>query len=256
MSQFDHAYFTFVEPIEGFYANVPGDKGKETYRGMSRANYPLHPIWPVIDAYKKTLGRTLRNNEKIPPAEPYVVPFYKDWWNRLNLSAINSQEIADVVYDFIVNSNSTGTLYTEQVLHDIFGANIKADRTFDAATIALINAQDPAKLQNAILEKRKGLYAYLRDQVTYYKVVAGDTVATISSKTGEKAADISRWNNGRSTFTVGESIKLFRQEKFYAGWMKRLEKFPVLKVAAGAAGLILLAVGLFFLSRKRKRNKT
>lgn len=38
---------------EGGYANVSGDTGGETYKGISRNNFPNWEGWPMIDAVKK-----------------------------------------------------------------------------------------------------------------------------------------------------------------------------------------------------------
>ena len=37
---------------EGGYANVQGDKGGETYMGISRVYWPSWPGWPVIDDWR------------------------------------------------------------------------------------------------------------------------------------------------------------------------------------------------------------
>lgn len=37
---------------EGGYANVLGDKGGETYMGISRVYWPSWPGWPVIDDWR------------------------------------------------------------------------------------------------------------------------------------------------------------------------------------------------------------
>ena len=69
MSQFLSALaFTLSE--EGGYANVAGDTGGETYRGISRNNFSSWEGWPVIDSMRLNpeFPRCLSSNAEIQDA--------------------------------------------------------------------------------------------------------------------------------------------------------------------------------------------
>lgn len=244
---------------EGFYAWIYGDAGQETYVGITRAFNPEWPGWAVIDAYKKKMGiigtspsNTFKNNTQIPGMDPYVDAFYEAWWNKLGLSAIKDQSVANIIFDFIVNSSSTGTLQVETVLQNIFHANLKADRTFDQQTINLINAQNPTSLYNAIRDARVALYTKLANTPKPYVVQPSDTVKSISTKFRLATSEVP------GTLVPGQTIQLLTQKQFLKGWLARLNDFPLAKVAAISAGAIVTGVGIFFLVRylvrKKKKN--
>ena len=46
--------------FEGGYANDPNDSGGETFRGVSRRNWPKWPGWPLIDRAKAEGCRTAK----------------------------------------------------------------------------------------------------------------------------------------------------------------------------------------------------
>ena len=56
--------FEGVIKHEGYYANVSGDRGGETYMGVARNLHPNWEGWPVIDLYKSEVG-AIKHNEKI-----------------------------------------------------------------------------------------------------------------------------------------------------------------------------------------------
>ncbi len=56
--------FDGVIKYEGYYANVTGDKGGETYMGVARKLHPDWEGWKYIDAYKEMHGK-IRWNFKI-----------------------------------------------------------------------------------------------------------------------------------------------------------------------------------------------
>lgn len=157
MAEFLPAY-NLERKHEGYYVNHPNDKGGETYAGVARNIHPTWQGWLPIDRYKATLGRALRTNEEIPGLELYVQAFYKNLWDSKNFAAIKNQDVANIVYDFYINSGNTGIKKTQEVLRDVFNANIAVDGQIGPQTIAAINAQDPAKLNDAIKEKRIAFY--------------------------------------------------------------------------------------------------
>lgn len=147
--------FPIIQKHEGYYANHPNDKGGETYAGIARNYNKGWYGWFLID--KEKLKRKLKVNERLPALDQYVKLFYSTWWDTLSLSVIKDQNVANFVFDFIVNSSSTGVKYVEETLSKVFGSSIKADRKFEAETIFEINRFDPDKLFVSLKNSRLSL---------------------------------------------------------------------------------------------------
>jgi lysozyme family protein len=249
--------YPLIKKNEGFYAWLPGDAGGETYGGIARNYHGDWAGWSIVDAYKKKMGvvgtspsNTLKNNTVIPGLEALVEKFYLDWWNGLGLSKVNSDDIAKIIFDFIVNSSSTGILETEKVLQNIFHANFQADRTFDQQTIDLINAQDAKKLFNAILTARQDFYKVVSEKAVKYTVVAGDTTASISKAKGVPLSELP------AAVTPGQQITIYPNRKFLKSWLDRLKySFTPFKLAVAGGTFITVTLAFFFARYLIKRNE-
>lgn len=90
---------------EGGYSNIPEDKGKETYRGISRRWYPEWDGWDIIDDYKTvhslpTLNSALARNKSLAAK---VRDFYKsEYWDPLHCEGMESQMVVNELYDTAV----------------------------------------------------------------------------------------------------------------------------------------------------------
>lgn len=157
MAQFEPAY-QLERKHEGYYVNNPYDKGGETYAGVARNYHPTWGGWPVLDQYKATLGRALKTNEQVPGMEPYVESFYRNLWNAKGFGNIFDQNVANIVYDWYINSGNTGIRETQKVLRDQFYATLTVDGLIGPDTIRNINAQQPVPLHDAIKQKRIDFY--------------------------------------------------------------------------------------------------
>lgn len=89
--------------VEAGYANSKFDTGGETYRGISRKNFPSWDGWEIIDACK--ISADFPNNlHGFDGLEKKVTAFYVlNFWNKIMGDAIASQKIANEVYDTAVN---------------------------------------------------------------------------------------------------------------------------------------------------------
>jgi lysozyme family protein len=102
MANFDNAY-NITLGHEGGYVNNPVDKGKETYKGISRKYHPNWPGWVIIDAAKSmpTFPKALYTN---PVLDKLTKDFYKDtFWDTFQGDLIPSQVIANELFDTGVN---------------------------------------------------------------------------------------------------------------------------------------------------------
>lgn len=87
---------------EGGYAKVEGDRGGETYAGISRVSWPSWQGWAIVDAHKP-----LKHGGKInsPNLQYLINLFYKrNFWDKVAGDAIEDQETAFKLYDFAVTS--------------------------------------------------------------------------------------------------------------------------------------------------------
>jgi len=88
---------------EGGYVNDPTDAGGETYKGISRKNWPGWVGWLIIDSEKKknNFHKVLNSNELLTES---VIKFYKMYfWDKVGGDMIASQTIANLLVDSAVN---------------------------------------------------------------------------------------------------------------------------------------------------------
>ncbi len=106
-----------TELFEGGYSNNPKDSGGETYRGISRKNWPNWSGWQAIDLHKVELdfpGGLDQDNT----IQGLVIAFYhKNFWNYEGLS---SQPVANKVFDLGVN---VGKVHAVKILQQAVGTN-------------------------------------------------------------------------------------------------------------------------------------
>lgn len=131
MASFLETYHKYIKPGEGGYSFHAADAGQETYRGISRRYHPNWEGWKEIDVIKKS--RSLRTNEVIPQVESLAEQFYDDMWDESGFNWIKSQKVADIIFDFYVNSGGAAIRLVQKLL------NLKTDGVMGPLTIAAIN---------------------------------------------------------------------------------------------------------------------
>ena len=106
---------------EGGYSFDPNDRGGETYKGISRANFPNWEGWRIIDLVKANVNRN--ELDKVLAADEnlqaFVLDFYRiNFWLALKLEKIAEQEIAEELFDTAVNQGlKTAAKYFQQALN-------------------------------------------------------------------------------------------------------------------------------------------
>lgn len=151
---------------EGCYANNPRDKGGETYKGISRKNWPKWGGWRVIDSVKAGMvspspyGTTAYNawvhhlNSSLaisPNLQALVQAFYKEYfWKRLG--DINDQRVAEEVFDKSVNCGNVASFWLQRA------ASVSADGVIGSLTISTVNSLDPVALLHDFNEQAKHYY--------------------------------------------------------------------------------------------------
>jgi lysozyme family protein len=129
---------------EGEYVNDPDDSGKETYRGISRANHGDWKGWPTIDQYKIKPNFPF-NLAKNTDLEKQVDLFYLyEFWLPLKADLIANQTTADSIFDFAVNA---GINKSVQLTQSIIGT--KVDGIVGEKTLQKLNSLDFGYFQPA-----------------------------------------------------------------------------------------------------------
>jgi len=150
MASFDTAYTKYIKPAEGGYANVTGDKGGETYAGIARNYWGSWSGWPKIDAKKSQYsGGVIPRNTIFKDLGADTTAFYRQWWDRKYYGQINSQDVANLLFDYDINSGATAI----KAIQNLVG--VTADGAMGPNTIAAINKADATKLYNNLLAQRK-----------------------------------------------------------------------------------------------------
>ncbi|MBU0472913.1 MAG: hypothetical protein KKF62_01985 [Bacteroidetes bacterium] len=132
--------------FEGFYSNDPVDKGGETYRGISRNNFPNWLGWFIVDSAKdsKQFLAILKANLKL---EQLVLDFYyAEFWLKMNcdLIADQSQSIASELFELSVHAGIARATIILQTTLNILNNNqklypdIDTDGIFGNDTLAVL----------------------------------------------------------------------------------------------------------------------
>lgn len=129
---------------EGNYANTAGDKGGETYRGISRVWWPNWSGWKIIDAYKVKVKRPLKNNELVPDSnlELMILDFYfANFYNPIRGESIKNESVATTIYDHGLGVDTNdATRLVQKILVNNFGAKIPIDGKFGIITLNNLNS--------------------------------------------------------------------------------------------------------------------
>jgi len=144
MADFKIAYAETMR-IEGGYANDPKDNGGETWKGISRKNWPKWAGWELVDRAKKSPGFPL-SLQYLPSLQVLVLNFYQvNYWDRNRLSEIKDQSIATELFDTAVNmSSSVAVTFLQRVLNVLNRnatsyADIKPDGSMGRTTLMTAN---------------------------------------------------------------------------------------------------------------------
>ena len=85
-------------PFEGGYSNLAADRGGETYRGISRKNWPRWQGWNRVDQAKARAGFPA-SLEQDGELQTLVRQFYRSEFWRPEFETLPSQDLANKVFD-------------------------------------------------------------------------------------------------------------------------------------------------------------
>jgi len=112
----------FILSWEGGFANIPGDRGGATNKGIT------------IATYRNVFGKekTVEDLKNISDEE-WMHVFKSLFWNKWRADEIKSQSIANLLVDWIWNSGGYGIKIPQRILE------VKIDGVVGPETIAAIN---------------------------------------------------------------------------------------------------------------------
>lgn len=143
----------FVRQHEGGYVNDPNDAGGETYCGISRKHNPTWKGWVAVDARKP-----LRYNAVIKDAalETLINDHYQSaYWQAIGGNEIKSQAVANMVFDWQVNSGDASTKALQRIV------GVYPDGIVGPRTIAAVNAMPADLLLVKLRQYRTDFYKEL-----------------------------------------------------------------------------------------------
>ncbi len=155
-------YNTFTSKIlpftlnrEGGYANVSGDNGGETYRGISRRKWPNWSGWVTVDKVKPA------HNKVIPELEEEVKRFYwQNFFSNRGFQHCNDHGTALALFDFAMNGGfSSVQFFTE--FNKKFSKNIPVNSVVNAESLKLVNAANQKAVQKMIIAIRQNHFERL-----------------------------------------------------------------------------------------------
>jgi len=168
MANFKEAQEKTME-FEGGYVNDSADRGGETYRGISRKNWPRWDGWSIVDKVKrenpKTFKKVLNSMMKDEALNALVEDFYKEhFWDVFRGDYITSQKLANVIYDCAVNSGITRPIkWLQASLNDIVNSKLSVDgkygnNTHNIVLMALQTPENEVLLVKDINRQRRNFY--------------------------------------------------------------------------------------------------
>ena len=158
MTQKQQVLINLILKSEGGYVNLESlDSGGETYRGISRNNFPNWIGWEILDNIEnKSRGQIF----DIPELNNYVFIFYIDhFYNKLKIDDIKDLHISAHLLDQSVNSgNSVGVKCLQRAVNTLIPVPLTVDGAIGPNTIQEANNCNPKTLLSALEEERRKFY--------------------------------------------------------------------------------------------------
>lgn len=166
---FNAAIVPFTLQYEGGYANTAGDRGGETYRGISRVYNPAWQGWATVDARKP-----LRYNAILPELETAVKQYYWDkYFHPFGFAQLSSKKVALALFDFTVHGGYSPTKLKTAVTAQ-GGRTLSKGYSLSTDDTATLNKMSETKLLGIIQQLRtEHLAAIVKKNPSQAKFTAG-----------------------------------------------------------------------------------
>lgn len=161
MASFDKA-FDLTMGHEGGYANNPKDRGGETYKGIARKYWPKWDGWAILDKITPhtaaNINKVAGNNTSLQSA---IRSFYKkNFWDTINLSGIQDQQLSNNVFDFGVNGGTGRAARFLQISANKVSTceDVVVDGSIGPKTTTLVNTLNAKAVYDAYNVLKKAHY--------------------------------------------------------------------------------------------------
>lgn len=170
-------FITSVLKYEGGYTADQDDSanagGYETYRGISRKNFPSWEGWKIVDQHKP-----LKTNQIISSTslENMVKDFYyKNFYLKMSIQKINNTLLAAHTMDHGVNAGiKNGIKILQKAINKVTNAGITVDGIIGNATLGYANGGSADAIAKEIGNQRKNYYRNLvNSKPSYSKFLNG-----------------------------------------------------------------------------------
>lgn len=140
---------------EGFYANVAGDNGGETYMGISRKAFPRWSGWQIVDKSKP-----LKYNQHIKDNDLDNMVrrlYFNNFYEPLHIDEIQSMEISAHLLDHSVNAGiKPGVKLLQKAINASSKSKLKVDGILGPLTLeTLANANQEEVVENIIFMRNQ-----------------------------------------------------------------------------------------------------
>jgi lysozyme family protein len=149
--------------------NCPYDLGGETDAGWSRVYHPHLPIWEIIDQTKEemeaaglvvsktTLSAKLLDNALL---QDTVDAFYEEWFLRLKLDKVNSQYVANMIWQAVIHNGEHEAVKWVQMVCASNGRPVLIDGWLGDKTLDAINSVNADRFVSdmGVMHKQKIIY--------------------------------------------------------------------------------------------------
>jgi len=119
---------------EGGYANLIGDSGGETYRGISRNNWSTWEGWAIVDVAKSqpNFPKSLDSDTNLLGL---VISFYRQNFWQPEYDELLDEDVASKIFDIGVN---VGRTHAHKIAQR--AAGVQEDGIFGQGTVKAINS--------------------------------------------------------------------------------------------------------------------
>jgi lysozyme family protein len=152
MALFDIALATTL-PLEGGYVDNPSDPGGETNLGITMKVFMVtaHPLLGI--------DPTSENLKRLTPAQAGII-YKANYWNPVQGDALVLQELANILFDFYVNSGTHASSLLQRVINTL-GAEpaLVVDGSLGQGTLNAL----------ALLSQNDVYAAYKQGRIAYYQ---------------------------------------------------------------------------------------
>jgi len=148
---------------EGGYSNHSKDRGRETYKGITRKFWGEWAGWAIIDRANRAKFVSDRAFteylSKDATLQALMLDFYKrNFWDKMRLDEVQSKKVQLVMFDFGVNFGTSRAVKYAQICS---GAVV--DSKIGPNTIAAINKSDEHRfVYQFLLECVEGYYSLVK----------------------------------------------------------------------------------------------